>query len=297
MEVPDIIVIGAPRSGTTSLYRYLDEHPEVYMSPLKETRFFAYEGQEVDYEGPADAYAYNRDTVTDAATYRRLFKDRASGQRTGEASPVYLYRGDRAAERIHDHVPDARLVAIFRNPVERAYSDFLNMVRLGWEPVHDFEEALAREEERIAAHWSPYYHYQAKGFYADQVRTYLRRFDREQVKFFLFEELRRDAAAAMEEFVTLVGVDPAVEVGTETRHNRSGLPRSDVAHRLLTHPLLERVMRGPLRTLRTTLRDWNTAHEKPPLGPAVRAELQETYREDVQDLQDLIDRDLSHWLS
>ncbi|MFB6279758.1 MAG: sulfotransferase [Salinibacter sp.] len=297
MEVPDIIVIGAPRSGTTSLYRYLDEHPEVYMSPLKETRFFAYEGQTVDYDGPADAYAYNRDTVTDAAAYRQLFADRTPGQRTGEATPVYLYRGDRAAERIQRHAPDARLVAIFRNPVERAYSDFLNMVRLGWEPVHDFEQALAREEARIGAHWSPYYHYQAKGFYADQVRTYLRRFDREQMKFFLFEDLKRDAAAVMEDLFSFVGVDPSVSVGTETRHNRSGLPRSSVAHRLLTHPLLERVMRGPLRPIRTTLRDWNTAHEKPRLDPEVRADLRETYRDDIQDLQKVIGRDLSHWLS
>lgn len=297
MEVPDVIVIGAPRSGTTSLYRYLDEHPEVYMSPLKETRFFAHEGRSVDYEGPADAHAYNRDTVTDVATYRQLFEDRAPGQRTGEASPVYLYRGDRAAKRIRHHVPDARLVAIFRNPVERAYSDFLNMVRLGWEPVHDFGRALAREEERIAAHWSPYYHYQAKGFYADQVRTYLDRFDREQIKFFLFEELRQDADAVMEELFTFVGVDPSVSVRTETRHNRSGLPRSEWMHRLLTHPRLERLMRGPLRTVRTTLRDWNTAPKKPPLDPVVRADLKSTYRDDIQDLQKLIDRNLSHWLS
>jgi hypothetical protein len=297
MEVPDVIIIGAPRSGTTSLYRYLDEHPEVFMSPLKETRFFAYEGKTVDYDGPADAHAYNRDTVTDAAAYRQLFSNRISGQCTGEATPVYLYRGSRAAERIQRYTPDTRLVAIFRNPVERAYSDFLNMVRLGWEPVHDFEEALALEKERIADHWSPYYHYQAKGFYADQVRTYLQRFDREQIKFFLFEDLKRDAAAVMEDLFAFVGVDPSVSVSTGTRHNRSGLPRSGVAHRLLTHPLLERVMRGPLRTLRTTLRDWNTAHGKPPLDPEIRADLRETYRDDIQNLQKIIDRDLSHWLS
>lgn len=297
MEIPDIIVIGAARSGTTSLYRYLDEHPDVYMSPLKEPRFFAYSGQVVDFEGPADVYAHNRDTVTEASAYHRLFEDRDPRQCTGEASPVYLYRDERVAECIHHHVPDARLIAIFRNPVERAYSDFLNMVRLGWEPVHDFRKALDQEEKRIANHWSPYYHYRAKGFYAEQVRTYLDRFDRGQIKFFLLEDLKRDAAAVMKELFAFVGVDPDVSISTGTQHNQSGLPQSKIAHHLLTHPLLERLMRGPLRTVRTTLRDWNTSYKKPPLDPAIRANLKETYRTDIQELQGLINRDLSHWFS
>jgi hypothetical protein len=296
MDIPDIIVIGAPRSGTTSLYNYLNEHPQVYMSPLKETRFFAYEGRTVDYRGPTDEHAYNRDTVTDTETYRQLFAGRAPGQRTGEASPVYLYRGERAADRIQHHVPEARLAAIFRNPVDRAYSDFLNMVRLGWEPVHDFKQVLSEEEQRIAAHWSPYYHYRAKGFYAIQVRSYLERFDREQMRFFLFEDLKEDATAVMKDLFDFVNVDPRISVDTETRHNRSGLPRVRPVHRLLTHSWVERVMRGPLRTVRTTLRDWNTAHEKPPLDPAVRSDLKETYRNDIEELQALIGRDLSHWL-
>lgn len=295
MKVPDVIVIGAPRSGTTSLYNYLQQHPAVYMSPLKETRFFAYEGQTVDYRGPADAYAYNRDTVTDAEAYRRLFAKRAPGQLTGEASPVYLYRGERAAERIQHHVPGVKLVAIFRNPVERAYSDFLNMVRLGWEPLHDFAGALAEEQRRIAAHWSPFYHYRAKGCYAHQLQPYLDRFDRGQMRFYLHEDLRRDAAALMQDVFTFLGVDADVAIDTSMRYNRSGLPRNRMAHRVLTHPVTERVMRGPLRTVRTTLRDWNTAHEKPPLAAAVRADLQDAYRDDIRALQDLLGRDLSHW--
>lgn len=297
LSVPDVIVIGAPRSGTTSLYRYLQQHPQVYMSPLKETRFFAHEGETVDYRGPADAYAYNRNAVTDAAAYARLFEEAAADQLTGEASPVYLYRGERAAPRIARHAPGARLIAIFRNPVERAYSDFLNMVRLGWEPEHDFARALAKEARRIEAGWSPFYHYRAKGFYARQLRVYLDRFDRAQMRFYLYDDLRSDAAALMRDAFAFLGVDPDVSVDAETRHNRSGLPRSRMAHRVLTHPVAERVMRGPLRTVRTTLRDWNTAHAKPPLAPDVRAELQAAYRDDVLRLQDLLGRDLSHWLA
>jgi hypothetical protein len=297
MEVPDLIVIGAPRSGTTSLYRYLQQHPQVYMSPLKETRFFAYEGQRVDYQGPADTHAYNRDTVTNVETYRQLFADRAPEQLTGEASPVYLYRGDRAAERIQRHVPDVRLISIFRNPVERAYSDFLNMVRLGWEPLQDFATALNQEEQRIDAHWSPFYHYRAKGFYADQLQVYLNRFERAQMRFYLFEDLRRDATALMKDLFSFIGVEPGVTIDTGTRHNRSGLPRNDVVHRVLTHPVTERVMRGPFRPIRNTLRDWNTAPEKPPLPENVHAKLEAEYLNDIRRLEGILDCDLSHWLS
>ena len=297
MDLPDFLIIGAPRSGTTSLYNYLRQHPRIFMSPQKEARFFAHEHREADYQGPADAYAYNRKVIGDADAYRELFEGRTSDQLAGEASPVYLYRSEQAAPRIHHHVPEAKLIANFRNPVERAYSDFLNMVRLGWEPIHDFERALADEERRIDAHWSPFYRYRAKGFYADRLQAYFDYFDREQMRFFLFREFQEEPSSVVREAFAFLDVDPEVPIDTQSQHNRSGLPRSQLLHRLLTHPVAEWTMRGPLRRIRTTLRDWNTAYEKPPMDPAVRKDLEDGYREDVRKLEALIDRDLSHWLS
>jgi len=297
MGVPDLIVIGASRSGTTSLHRYLQQHPQIFMSSQKETRFFTHEEHGANHKGVADAYAYNRKVITDPDVYRQLFEERAPGQLTGESSPVYLYRSKRTAERIQHHVPEAKLIAIFRNPVDRAYSDFLNMVRLGWEPLHVFRRALEEEQQRIQADWSSFYHYREKGFYAQQLRVYLRRFDRKQMKFFLFRDLREDPGEVMSELFAFLGVDPEVLVDTESKHNRSGLPRSHILHRLLTHPVAEWTMRGPLRTIRTTLRDWNTAYEKPPMDPGVRQDLEEEFRDDIRELETLIDRDLSHWLS
>lgn len=86
-------------------------------------------------------------------------------------------------------------------------------------------------------------------------------------------------------------------VNTQSRHNRSGLPRLQFLHRILTHSIAEWTMRGPLRTIRTTLRDWNTAYEKPTMDPDIRRDLEDGYREDIKKLETLIDRDLSHWLS
>lgn len=297
MDVPDLIIIGASRSGTTSLHSYLQQHPQIFMSPQKETRFFTHEEHGANHQGVADAYAYNRKVITDADAYQKLFEGRTTEQLTGESSPVYLYRSERTVERIRHHVPEAKLIAIFRNPVDRAYSDFLNMVRLGWEPLRDFERALEEEERRIDADWSSFYHYRAKGFYAQQLRAYLRRFDREQMKFFLFKDLREDPALVMSELFAFLGVAPDVSVDTQSQHNRSGLPRLQALHRILTHPIAEWTMRGPLRTIRTTLRDWNTAYEKPPMDPTVRRDLEEGFRDDIRELETLINRDLSHWLS
>lgn len=294
--LPDVLVIGAPRSGTTSLYRYLGQHPQVFMSPVKEARFFAFEGVPPDFQGPADARSINRNTVTTLFGYQALFREQKDEQLAGEASPIYLYYGDRAAPRIQQHVPEVKLVAILRDPVERAYSDFLNTVRLGWEPLHDFREALEAEEHRIQAGWSPFYHYRAKGFYYQQVKRYTERFDASQLRIYRYERLRADADGLMRDLFEFLGIQPVPNLDTGTRHNRSGLPRSRALHRLLTHPVAERLFRGPARRLREHWRDANLTATKPPLDPALRAELTAGYREDILKLQDLLDWDLTAWL-
>jgi hypothetical protein len=294
MPLPNVLVIGAPRSGTSSLYSYLKQHPEVFMSPVKEARFFAYEGRTVDYAGPADAHTINRNTVTRLEDYRALFDGRTGEPVYGEASPIYLYNPD-AAANIRRHVPDCRLLCILRNPVERAYSDFLNMVRLGWEPLRDFAAALRREEARKQAGWGPFYHYRSKGYYGEQIARYLERFDREQLRIYRFEDFQSNTRAVMQDVYGFLGVDTAFVPEVERAHNRSGLPKSDALHRLLTHPVARTVLRGPLRSLRTGLRDLNTRYEKPPLDPAVRTELQDAFQDDLDRLEGLIDRDLSAW--
>lgn len=294
MTYPNVLVIGASRSGTTSLYNYLAQHPEVFMSPVKEARFFSYEGQTVDFQGPADRYTINRDTVTDPEAYRALFAGRTDEPVAGEASPIYLYDASTPA-RIEAHVPHCKLIATLRDPVERAYSDFLNMVRLGWEPLRDFETALDREAERRAAHWGPFYHYSAKGFYGEQIQRYLDRFPREQLLIFPFDALKRDTAGLMRRVYDFLDVDPAFTPDVHTKHNRSGLPKSEWLHWILTHPVTEAAFRGPLRDVRQGWRDRNTRHEKPPLPDRVRDRLCDLYRDDVARLESLLDLDLAHW--
>ena len=297
MAFPNAIVIGAPRSGTTSLYNYLKQHPQVYMSPLKETRFFAYEGTSVNYRGPTDPQTINRDTVTELDDFLRLFEGRSDEPVTGEASPIYLYRSQ-APKRIHHYIPDAKLIAIFRNPIDRAYSDFLNMVRLGREPLYDFAEALRAEEQRIEQGWGPFYHYRSKGFYFEQVKRYTKLFDREQMKFYLYEDLNRDTDGLMKNIAQFLEIDDTHSLDTTTKHNKSGVPKSKFIHDLITNRYVSLLFPGnTLGKVRRRLKNINLSHEKPQLSPSVRNRLATAYREDILRLQDLIQRDLTSWIS
>ena len=117
-SLPSLIIIGAPRCGTTSLHAYLGQHPDVYMSPLKETNFFLFDQKKPAFAGP-DGESINRDSIYRLEDYRKQFVPRTTEKAAGEASPRYLGSTGTAA-RIHAFLPDVKLIAILRNPVKRA---------------------------------------------------------------------------------------------------------------------------------------------------------------------------------
>ena len=196
MTTPNFLILGAPKAGTTALYAYLSQHPQVYMSPHKEPNFFAFEGAPPRYTGPGDSSGINRSSVTRLDAYLALFAGANGEAAVGEASPLYLQFPD-AAHRIHHHVPDAKLIAILRNPVERAYSDFLYRRKNGNEPSDDPLVAFQSEDERLARGWSPYFGYLQKGRYADHLERYFSLFSRDQITVFLFEDLRNEIDATL----------------------------------------------------------------------------------------------------
>lgn len=149
--LPTFLVIGAAKAGTTSLYHYLGQHPQVFMSPVKEPGFFALEGHPLDFRGPGDEWL-RQATTTTLEAYQKLFEGVRDEPAVGEASVLYLHH-HAAPEAIARYVPDVKLVAVLRDPVERAYSAFLYQTRNGREPLADFEEALRAEPRRIADGW------------------------------------------------------------------------------------------------------------------------------------------------
>lgn len=300
MTMPNFIVVGAGKSGTTALYEYLDQHPQIYMSPIKETNFFALEGEQAAFRGPGVQERINSWSVTDIEDYRALF-DRASGETAiGEVCPLYLY-SPKAPGRIQHHVPDVKLIAILRNPVERAYSAFTHLIRDDREPFGDFARALEEEELRIRDNWPWIWHYKRVGFYYEQLSRYFDIFDRERIRIYLHEDLRFQPADMLPDMFRFLGVDPEFTPDVSTRHNVSGIPRSKTLHSFLMKanpikagikPLIPTKLR---RRLVLNVRNRNLVRA-PGLSSAVRRELVEAYRDDVLKLQELIQRDLQSWL-
>ena len=176
-RLPDFLIIGAARAGTTALHSYLRQAPDVFMPDAKEPNFFAYEGQTLAVKGPGAGFINN--SLTRLEDYAALFAGAPDGAICGEASPLYLYEPT-APGNIHRHIPDARLVAILRNPVEQAFSHFLYASRLSVETLDSFTDALGREAERRAQGWQPLFGYSAFPRYGEQLARYFALFPREQ---------------------------------------------------------------------------------------------------------------------
>jgi len=297
MTLPNFFIIGAPRSGTTSLYRYLEQHPDVYMSPKKEPNFYFLEGVAEKFRGNGTRGWLKTCTTTKEA-YLALFDGVTTEKAVGEASVAYLAK-ENAPAAIYRDVPDARLFAILRHPVDRAYASYMGTRLAGREPATTFSEALDREASRMAENWS-FGGYRRDGLYCQQLNRYYALFNREQIRVFLFEDFISDPTKVVKDILTALKVDTSVALDTSVRHNPTGIIRNPLAHFIWTRSL-------PVRAeLRNYLPAWirdrafpfftKSGVMKPPMSEAIRHELLEFYRPDIEQLQDLIDRDLSHWL-
>ena len=296
MTAPNFLIIGPAKGGTTSLYYYLQQHPQVYMSPVKEPRFFALEGEDLNFKGQ-DAKEFVKRSVLNFDEYCDLFKGVTDEIALGEASPLYMY-SQAAPEKIKHYLPDVKLIAVLRNPVQRAYSSYMHYVREAYETL-SFEEALEIEEERVRDNWVYMWHYTRCGFYYEQLSRYFEIFDRSQIKIYLYDDLVADSKGLVKDMFQFLGVDDTFEPDM-TAWNASGIPKN----RLL-YLLLERgsVVRSALKVLpesfrkdvATSLRRWNIK-SKPALAPETSNLLREIYRDDILKLQNLIQRDLSAWL-
>jgi hypothetical protein len=297
MTMPNFLILGAAKSGTTALYHYLGQHPEIFFPAQKEPGFFAYEGECIDFRGPDDVQY--RSTVTEETAYRELFRDVSTQTAIGEASAIYLYSPS-APLRIRHHVPDAKLIAILRDPIERAYSSYMHLVRDAREPLGDFAEALRDEERRIGENWGPLWHYKRRGLYSAQVKRYLDLFDRRQLAVYLYDDFQSDAGAVLKDIFRFLGVDETFVPNTSLRYNVSGIPRSRAIHALIMKPNVVTSLVGPLVPERLRWRiklpvaNWNLA--KPPISAEARRLLAPEFKEDILRLQKLIGRDLTAWL-
>jgi len=301
MTMPNFFLIGAQKAGTTSLYSYLKQHPQVYMSPIKEPFFFDHEidsrGEVVreKFGGPVTPHV----KFADIREYRTLFRGVSGEKAIGEASVLYIYAPG-TAERIKRYVPEAKLIALLRNPADRAYSAFLHAVRIGREPLTDFAQALREEDDRIWYNWHYQFHYRNRGHYYAQLKRYFEVFGREKVGVWLYEDLSNDPVGVVQCALRFLGVNDTFTPDISRKHNPSRIPKSEFARftiRLMntTLPVVSKVSPPASEGFRQLVNSRILA-ESPPIDPEIRKQLREGYRKDILKLQELIGRDLSVWL-
>ena len=302
MPNPNFFIIGAERSGTTSLWLYLKQHPDIYMSPIKEPQFFSWGEQEWNFFGPGDTRTHEpKSLVKNLVQYQSLFEKVSDEKVIGEASTSYLY-SSRAMERLWRFAPSAKLIAILRNPVDRAHSAFVKRHYMaGSEPLTDFSEALQEEERRIRNNWYPAYHYKHKGYYYSQLKPYFDLFGQGQILVLLYEDLVRNPRAMLRETLRFLKVDESFLPKEFGQYNTSKISRSSKVTVFLKRVTQNRFFREVRRSSKLLDRFIRQAYlingkPRPELSPEIRKRLVEMYREDIVKLQDLIGRDLRVWL-
>ncbi len=281
VRLPNFFIIGAIKGGTTSLYAYLKEHPQIYMSPLKEPRYLCF-----DPEDPVHrTKPFNSFPVRTLEGYGRLFDGVRHETAIGEASPQYL-RSRVALRRMVDLCPNAKVIASLRDPLERAYSEYIMHVRAGNEtrPVREY----FLDDGRLDL--SCYY---------NDVKRYRDRFG-PRLKVVLLEDIKRDALGVARELFNFLEVETSFAPNLSQSHNVGGLPRSRALHNLL-HIRNKRVRLGLRPFVPVGLRTWRMKVKNANLTPApalpqeVREEFGGYFRDDILRLSELIGRDLHHW--
>jgi hypothetical protein len=293
-NLPNFFIIGSAKSGTTTLFGALVQEPQIFMSRPKETNFFCDNRM---YAKGLDWYA------------KTFFPNSEQYPARGEGSTRYLNWGEKVAPRIAEMDKDdqVKLIAIFRDPVKRAYSNYWYAVRYGWEKL-SFEEAIRTEDQRLSQNWDDLssigendFTYFRQGCYASRLRPFLEIFPRERILLLLQEDLIQDYQGTIARITDFLGVTSQIE-HVPSVLNPFARYRSHFLRKMLSNPSAVRTfitLLLPL-SLRTRLKDRLRKANKevtkyPPMSPEMESLLRDRYRDETAAFEKIIGRDLSHW--
>jgi len=301
MALPDFFIAGVPKAGTTALHAALARHPALFMSPVKEPKFFLTDGPPPAEGGPGDAKTY-REHIWRRADYEAMFDAAPPGTLRGESTPFYLY-SRMAQQRIKALVPDARLIVVLRDPVERAHSNWTHLWSAGLDPCGDFVQACEQENRRIAAGWADFWHYISLGKYGEQLQQLYSRFSREQVLVFRYRALVDDPADTLDRVCDFLGA-PAGLLADLPRENVTAHPRPSARHRLVatarrTSAAVSALLpdhSGAVLTDRLEHLLQQDAAPRRPLTWEQRRALIPRFEPDIRLLESLTGADFSDWL-
>ncbi|MCO1600970.1 sulfotransferase family protein [Desulfosporosinus nitroreducens] len=293
---PNLFIVGTQKSGSTSLYNYLSQHPEIFFPKEKEPRFFNLKHDIIKHNGPGDTI-YDSSRIINEYEYYKLFNDVGTKKIIGDATIEYLYYPD-VAHDLKVFNKTAKIIIILRNPIDRAYSAY-NHLRRDLRENLSFEDALDAEDERIKLGYHQIWHYKQVGKYYRQVKSYLDVFGRSNVKIILNDYMKKDIEIIINDIEKFLEIK-VFPLKTSINYNVSGIPKNVRLQKFLKERNLFKYLIKPLlprhfrENIKTMLISKNI--KKIPINENTRRYLIDFYREDVLELQDLIGEDLKMWL-
>jgi hypothetical protein len=303
VALPNFVLVGAAKAGTTSLYHYLRQHPEVYLpDSYKESRFFASELL-------TDVLHYKQTSVFTFEDFRALYRGADAYKAIGDFGNAYLLYPDHVIPKLKQYLGDVKIVMVLRDPVERAFSAYQFACRYQHESA-SFEKALANEEKRVPAYHHPpdIFYYKGYSLYCNKVKTFLEAFS--QVHVILAEDLKNQPLDTLANLFRFLKVEDYQPININTQYNEGGwVPANlkvlnalftgkraaNIAKPVLQHiPPLYWLGEQTLKSLEK-LRDRLVVKKNISLKPDTEAFLRQFFESDIQCLEQVLKRDLSHW--
>lgn len=292
---PNFIIAGVARCGTTSLYHYMKQHPEISFPIQKEPKYYSSVHLEFPHRGVGDD-TVDSFVIKDRDAYFKLFSKLGNFKAIGEASSDYLYFHEYTVDSIKKELGDIPIIISIRNPIERTYSAYNNLLRDGRETL-TFMEALKAEKKRVADNWDWMWAYKGGSLYADAIEHFQKEFSK--VKVVLFDDLNVNSDKILKEIFEFLEVDAAVSVNSETKYSHSGKPKNAFIAMLtdrnnkITFALRKAIMSLVPRSFLEKIA--SRMLKKDDLPEEAVKYLNDYFKEDIEKLENLIDRDLTNW--
>lgn len=300
MNLRNAFIVGAAKSGTTSLYYLLEQHPEVCTPAVKEPNYFSNISDSGDPAAPGAGPGDDSTVWTGSLQqYHDLYRPTKQHTLKLDASVSYLY-SNTAAKQIAAYDPESRIIMVLRNPIERAFSHYKHLLRDGRETA-SFEEALELEQSRIAKGWEFSWHLTAMGMYSQQIQRYLDHFDARQLHIITLEDLKKDPSAVITDITTFLGLSPFEYDLKQQERNASGVARSWILSRMVNWILgykatINKIIPPKVSHKALQLfRSFNIKKSDLKISDDLRRKLQATFKEDIQKTERLMGRSLDSW--
>lgn len=302
-SLPNFLIVGAAKSGTTSLHAYLSRHPDVLMSTPKEPKYFSNKINTISFSGEGDIEAYNN-IVKSKTEYENLFKAEKDFIIKGESSADSLYYFKKVIPLIKKELKEPYILILLRNPIQRAFSAYSHLIRDERE-INSFEEGLIKESERKELGYEFIWYYKDAGLYYNQVKSYMENF--KNCKVILFDDLKKDSQLVVDDICDFLKLTK-FKIKKDKVYNISGIPKKNLQTFLYNKFIKKRsflrkvagmfLKENQKKQIAIFLKEvlFSKQLKKLEMKPETKNKLIDFFKEDILKLEKLIGRDLQHWL-